>query len=59
MPMEKSLVYNRYVLDDEFVLDSIELSLLDEQRMKFIKELKRYNLGEKKRSQSEIVRYGL
>ena len=30
--MEKSFVYNRYVLDDEFALDSIELSLLDEQK---------------------------
>lgn len=47
MPMEKSFVYNRYVLDDEFTLDSIELSFLDDQRMKFVNELKRYNSGKK------------
>lgn len=43
MPMEKSLIYNRYVLDNKFKLDSAELSLLDEQRIRFMNELKRYN----------------
>ncbi|MFS2724385.1 TraB/GumN family protein [Bacteroides thetaiotaomicron] len=47
MPMEKSLVYNRYVLDDEFVLDSTELSPLDEQRIIFMKGVKRYNSGKR------------
>ena len=47
MPMEKSLVYNRYVLDDEFVLDSTELSPLDEQRIIFMNGVKRYNSGKR------------
>ena len=47
LPMEKCLVYNRYVLDDEFVLDSTELSPLDEQRIIFMKGVKRYNSGKR------------
>lgn len=55
IPMEKSFVYNRYVLDDEFELDSIELSLLDEQRMEFINELKRYNSGKEREAKVRLL----
>lgn len=55
IPMEKSFVYNRYVLDDEFALDSIELSLLDEQRMEFINELKRYNSGKEREAKVRLL----
>ena len=55
IPMEKSFVYNRYVLDDEFELDSIELSLLDEQRMEFINELKRYNSGKERGAKVRLL----
>lgn len=48
MPMEKSFVYNRYVLDDEFILDSTELGPLDKQRVSFMNELKRYNSSKSK-----------
>ncbi len=43
LPMEKSLVYNRYVTDNKFVLDSVEIAPLDEQRIRFLDELKQYN----------------
>ena len=45
MPMEMSLVYNRYVTDSKFMLDSIETAFIDIQSLNFINELRLHNFS--------------
>lgn len=55
MPMEMSFVYNRYVTDQSFTLDSVETSIIDSQRMEFMNELKQYNSIKKGKDKVQLL----
>lgn len=55
MPMEMSFVYNRYVTDHGFTLDSVESSIIDSQRMEFMNELKQYNSTKKGKDKVQLL----
>lgn len=45
IPIEKSLIYNRYITDERFTLRQEEIKLIDETRMELLDKLRKYNFA--------------